>query len=114
MPSKLTGEAKSLYESFEKYFDNHQIQVLALEAGRIKDKLDKLDAAANDEDGTFIEVVSDKYGKAILRVDAAIREARQLEVVFISVLREIREIIKEEELNDNQDGEEGFDVLANL
>ena len=103
----LTAAARDLYLSLHKPEMGADGTALCLEAARMKQRLDQLDAILAGESEIF-ECAQLESGELVMRVDAALQEARQLATVF----RQVIEAIYRRWPDDGGDGED--DVLAGL
>lgn len=67
--------------------------VLALmeEASRIKSRLDHLDAVLQGDENEWMTITKDSQGEIVLKIDSALREARQQANVLRSLLNEINQ-----------------------
>lgn len=103
----LTAAAEELYLSLHKPEMGADGVALCLEAARMKQRLDQLDTILAGESEIF-STTQLESGELVMRVDAALQEARQLATVF----RQVIEAIYRRWPDDGGDGED--DVLAGL
>lgn len=103
----LTDSARDLFESLRKPEMGADGVALCLEAARMKQRLDQLDSILAGESEIF-SCAQLESGELVMRVDAALQEARQLATVF----RQVIEAIYRRWPDDDGGGED--DVLAGL
>lgn len=88
MSPETAGDA--LIRSLESTGDPAAVTALIVEAGRMKDRLDKLDRVLAGEDDFWLDVIEEQSGdRLIVVVDRALAESRQLATVFRQTLAEI-------------------------
>lgn len=89
MSAETSGEA--LARSLSAEGDPASLAALIVEAGRMKDRLDKLDGLLSREVDFWLDVVEEHSGdRLIVVVDKALAESRQLATVFRQTLAEIQ------------------------
>lgn len=89
MGSETAGDA--LARSLASDADPASLSALIVEAGRMKDRLDKLDELLSGSANFWLEVVEEHSGeRLIVVVDKALAESRQLATVFRQTLAEIQ------------------------
>ncbi len=69
--------------------DPPSLTVLAVEAGRIVDRLDDLDAVLSGDVDTWLTIAEGRDGEISVRIDSALTEARQQASVLRQLLAEI-------------------------
>lgn len=85
----LSSEARSVFEALKRPGMGADGLSLCLEAARVKDRLDRLDAILSGADGeTFATIVKSKSVLQV-RANAALQEARQLETVYRQLIESI-------------------------
>lgn len=107
MTDSMTESARSLYDSLRKPEMGADGVALCLEAARMKQRLDQLDAILAGESEIF-STTQLESGDLVMKVDAALQEARQLATVF----RQVIEAIYRRWPDDG--GQEDDDVLSGL
>lgn len=111
MDHELAPNGAALYESLTDPADTPELSALVLEAARIKDRLDRLDAIITGEEESWARLVTARGGDDTVlevRIDSAMTEARQLATVF----RQMLESIARRRSEDGGTG--GYDPLDNL
>ncbi len=104
---KLGEVGRAVLEALESPTDTADIEILALEAARIADRLDNLDQIISGDGKTWARITRGRDGTLEIRVDSALQEARQQAATLRQLVAEIR----------RQRGgpePEGDDVLAGL
>jgi hypothetical protein len=89
--------------------DPFSLEVLIIEAGRIADRLEKLDALVSGDTDTWASLLDRRGDVVELKIDSAMVEARQQATVLRQLLAEIRRIRAGESEVDADD-----DVLDDL
>lgn len=80
-----------LIRSLSSADDPVSLTALIVEAGRMKDRLDKLDELLSRRVDFWLEVVEERSGDhLVLIIDKALAESRQLATVFRQTLAEIQ------------------------
>lgn len=87
--------------------DPPSLTVLVVEAGRIVDRLDDLDAVLSGDVDTWLTIAEGRDGDINLRVDSALTEARQQ----ASVLRQLLVEIARRRKPDTTDDDDPLDDL---
>lgn len=107
MTESMTESARALFESLRKPEMGADGVALCLEAARMKQRLDQLDAILAGESEIF-STTQLESGDLVMKVDSALQEARQLATVFRQVIEAIYRRWPDE------DGQEDDDVLSGL
>lgn len=88
MGDETAGER--LIRSLAAADDSESLSALIVEAGRMKDRLDQLERALGKDVGLWLDLVDERSGdRAVVVVDRALAESRQLATVFRQTLAEI-------------------------
>lgn len=107
-PEGLAKRGAALWEALTK---GHALSpsagVLAVEACRLVDRLDKLDALLRGDVGTWVHIRSDDCGDLELHIDAALSEARQQAGTLRQIVATLEELTPKE-------NDEPSDGLARL
>ena len=100
---------RRLVEALSQPSDAFTITVLVVEAGRIADRLEKLDGILSGDVATWAQLLDGRDGVVEVRVDDALRHAGQQ----VTILRQVLgEIARQRSLTPSGDGPD--DVLADL
>lgn len=72
--------------------DPFSLEVLIIEAGRVADRLEKLDRLLSGDEDTWLRLQSGRDDVLEVRVDGVMAEARQQATVLRQLLSEIRRV----------------------
>ena len=108
MPDTLGPRGKGLYEAYSARVDGPRGLVLLVEAARIADRLDKLDALLTGDADVWCRLVHNTRTEDYeLKIDSALTEARQQ----AAVLRQLIASMPLKEPDDSDGGEAWLDDL---
>lgn len=83
------ARGQELVDSLTEPNDPPSLTVLVVEAGRIVDRLDTLDAVLSGDVDTWLTLAEGREGEISVRIDSALTEARQQASVLRQLLVEI-------------------------
>ncbi|WP_082933496.1 hypothetical protein [Gordonia sp. 852002-10350_SCH5691597] len=100
----LSATGERLFAELVDGSSSEAVRVLALEAARIADRLDKLDLVLRGDVDVWMTLVHDNRTEDYeLRIDDAAREARQQATVLRSLVSEVLKIRPPVEADDDDD-----------
>ncbi|MFD3748340.1 hypothetical protein [Nocardia sp. NPDC058633] len=105
--SDKRSRGRELVDSLTEPGDPLSLTVLVVEAGRIVDRLDTLDAVLSGDAETWLRLAEGREGAITVRVDSALTEARQQ----ASVLRQLLVEIARRRKPDDDDEDDPLDDL---
>ncbi|HJG64022.1 hypothetical protein [Corynebacterium stationis] len=82
---------------------------LCEEAGRMRDRLDQLQLIISGDESTWAELADSNGGTLVIRIDDAVKEARQMTTVYRQLVGDIKRRWPEAYAGSDYDGLEDLD-----
>lgn len=82
---------------------------LCEEAGRMRDRLDQLQLIISGDESTWAELTDSSGGTLVIRIDDAVKEARQMTTVYRQLVGDIKRRWPEAYAGSDYDGLEDLD-----